>query len=67
MTTSGGKNPGTPRAVSVVESSQTLFVEALSPETHDLAAGVQTFGDFLVAVPFMCQENDLCTLNQKIR
>jgi len=67
MTTSGGKNPGAPRAVSLIEPRQALLKEPLAPETHDLASSVQTFGDFLVAVAFISQEDDLCALNQNIR
>jgi hypothetical protein len=67
ITTSGGKNPGAPRAVSVLESRHALVEESLSPETDHFAPGIQPFGDFIVAQPFLGQEDDLCTLHEKIR
>jgi len=67
MTTSGGENPGASGAVSIVEPRQALLEETLSPETRHFAARIQTFSDFFVATSFMSQEDDLCTLYQKIR
>jgi hypothetical protein len=67
ITTSGGKNPGAPRAVSIIEPRHPLVKESLSPKADHFASGIQPLGDFMVAQPFVCQEDDLCTLHQKIR
>ena len=67
MTTSGGKNPGAPRAVLVLEFRQPLVKKSLSPETDHFAPCIQPVGDFIVSQPFMGKENDLCTLYKKIR
>jgi hypothetical protein len=67
MTTSGGKNAGAPRAVSVIEPRQPLFEEALPPEAGNFAAGIQSFGNLIVAQSLCGEEDDLCTLNLKIR
>lgn|GEM_PF-4837149 len=49
MSTSGGKKPGPPRAVSITESRQALFEEALPPEASNFASGIQSFGNLIVA------------------
>jgi len=67
ITTSGGEDPGAPRAVSIIEPRHSLVEESLSPETDHFASGIQPLGDFIVAQSFVCQEDDLCPLNQKIR
>jgi len=67
ITTSGGKNAGAPRAVSVLESRHALVEESLSPETDHFAPRIQPFGDFIVSQPFVGKQVDLCTLHEKIR
>jgi len=67
MTSSGGENPGPPRTVSILETSQALVEEAFPPETDHFAAGIQPLRDVFVAASFMSKEHDLCALNQKIR
>jgi len=67
MTTSGGKNSGTSRAVSILEPRQALFEESFPPETGNFATGVQSLGNLIVAQPLCSQEDDLCTLNLKVR
>jgi hypothetical protein len=67
ITTSGGKNPGAPRAVSVLESRHPLVEESLSPETDHFAPRIQPFGDFIVSQPFVGKEHDLCALHKIIR
>jgi len=67
ITTSGGKNPGAPRAVSVIEPRHPLVEESLSPETDHFAPGIQPFGDFIVTQPFLGKKDDLRTLHKKIR
>jgi hypothetical protein len=67
MTTSGGKNPGTPWAVSIIEPRQPLLEKSFSPEADHFTPGIQTFSNFLVAQPLVCQEDDLCPLNKIIR
>jgi hypothetical protein len=44
-----------------------LVEESLSPETDHFAPGVQPFCDFIVAQPFLGQQDDLCALYKKIR
>ena len=67
ITTSGGKNPGPPRAISVIESRQPMVKESLSPETDHFAPCIQPLGDFIISQPFVGKEDDLCPLNKKIR
>ena len=67
ITTSGGKNPGAPRAVSILESCHSFVEEPLSPEADHFAPGIQPFGDFIVAQPLMGKQDNLCALNKKIR
>jgi hypothetical protein len=67
ITTSGGKNPGASRAVSIIESRQAVFEEALPPETNNFASGIQSLGNLIVAQSLCSQEDHLCTLNLKIR
>ena len=48
-TTSGGKSPGPPRALLLLEALEASLEEALAPGRHDLAADVEAAGDLVVA------------------
>jgi hypothetical protein len=61
--TSGGKNSGASRAVSIIESRQAFFEETLPPESDNFASGIQPFGNLTIAQSLCSQEDDLCTLN----
>jgi hypothetical protein len=65
--TSRGKNSGATRAVSIIESRQALLEETLAPERNNFASGIQSIGNLIVAVTLSGQENNLSTLNQKVR
>jgi hypothetical protein len=66
-TTSGGKNPGAPGAVSIIEPRHPLVEESLSPEIDHFAPRIKSFGDFIVSQPLVGQKDDLRTLHKTIR
>jgi hypothetical protein len=48
-TSSGGKSPGPTRAWALVQAGEAFLKETLAPHADDLAPGVQTGGDLIVA------------------
>ena len=59
MTTSGGKSPRPPRTSLILQPLQAFFEEALSPQAHDLPAGMQAGCNFVIAQPVGGKEDHL--------
>jgi len=66
-TSSGGKNPGSAGALSVLQAGQTFFKEPFSPATHDLASRAQAIGNLIVRQALLSEEDHLGASNCKIR
>jgi hypothetical protein len=49
MTNSGGKSPGPAWTHLIFQSRQAFFEEALSPQTHDFSACMQTACNLVIA------------------
>ena len=64
--TSGGKSPGSARALALLQASQAFFEEPLAPLADDLPSGVEAAGDFIVAQALGSQKNHLCPDHLKI-
>jgi len=67
MTTSGGKNAGSPVLGSFFQASQALLEEAFPPLRDDLARQVQLFADLLVLEAVRCQQRNLGAHDVTIR
>ena len=66
-TSSGGENPGSAGALSVLQAGQTFFKEPFSPATHDLASRAQAIGNLIVRQALLSEEDHLGASNCKIR
>jgi hypothetical protein len=67
ITTSGGKNPGATRAILIRKPRQALFKETLPPEADNFSFRIQSVSNLVVPQSLCSKEDDLCTLNLKIR
>ena len=65
-TSSGGENPGATRAGEFLQPAESFVKEALAPLADDLAAGIQTGGNFIVGDAFGGQENHLGAKDLKV-
>jgi hypothetical protein len=66
-TSSGGKNPGTTRAGTLLQTGQSFFEEALSPQAHNFATSVEASGDLIVGQALGGKKNHSGAQNLKIR
>ena len=66
-TTSGGKDPGTTAAGTLLEAGKALFVEAFSPLRDDHPVGVEPCRDLVVVEPLSGHKYDLGPDNIPIR
>jgi hypothetical protein len=66
-TTSGGKNPGSTRAGTLLKAGEALVEEALAPEGNDFPTGTESVGDFIVGQAIGCKQDHPGPLDQKIR
>jgi hypothetical protein len=66
-TSSGGKNPGTTRAGTLVQTGQPLFEEALSPHAHNFATGVEARSDLIIGQALGGKKNHPGAEDLKIR
>ena len=57
--TSGGKSPGSARALALLQAGQAFFEEPLAPLADDLPSSVEPSSDFIVAEALGGQENHL--------
>lgn len=66
-TSSGGKNPGAPRALAIFQARQTPLKESLSPHADDLPSGAEAFRNLIVGEALVSQKNHLGSDNHKVR
>jgi hypothetical protein len=66
-TSSGGKNPGTTRAGTLVQSGQALLEEAFTPHADDFATSVEAGGDLIIGQSIGSEKHHSRAHDLKIR